>query len=124
LILDAGAVMAVSRGNPTLRARLKVAAKDRAEVVIPPVVVTQTIRGGPGDAPINQLLKTVQVPPADLELARQAGGLLGATGLRDAADAHVMAEAFRRLPAVVLTSDPEDMAVLAQGRSGIHVTAV
>ncbi len=57
-------------------------------------------------------------------LARRAGELLGATGLNDAADAQVMAEALRELPCVLLTSDPEDMRMLVGGRRDVRIVAV
>jgi hypothetical protein len=124
LILDTGGVLALVRGDQHARARQRAAANDGAEVVVPPAVVTQTIRGGSRDAPINRLLKTVQVPAVTLSLAREAGILLASSGLSDAADAQIMAEAIRRGPCIVLTSDPTDMALLAEGRSDIDVAGI
>jgi hypothetical protein len=95
-----------------------------ADVAVPPVVVTQTMRGGPRDAPIHQLLKAVRVPPVDLLLAREAGRLLGISGLTDAADAQVMSEALRSRPSVLMTSDLADMAQLAHGQRHIYIVTV
>lgn len=74
-----------------------VALERGVDVVVPPIVVTQTIRGAPQDALINRLLKSkgVSVPPAGEELARAGGRLLARSGLWNAADAQVVAEAAR-----------------------------
>lgn len=94
------------------------------EVAIPPVVVAQSIRGGSRDAPIHRLVHASHVPFVGLRIARRAGELLGMSGLNDAADALVMAEALRRGPAIVVTSDPDDMKLLAGGRSSVRIIAV
>ena len=124
LILDAGAVIALGKGDSRLRARLRAASRDRAEVIVPPIVVTQTVRGSPRDAPLNQLLKTVRVPAVDLALARLAGHLLGVTGHDDAADAQIAAEAVRQAPCVILTSDPGDMSLLLSSREGVRISTI
>ena len=124
LILDSGAVIAFARGDARVAAPMRIAADRGDEVVVPAVVVAQTIRGGARDAPVNRLLKAVNVSPVDLHLARSAGELLGKTGLRDALDALVMAEATRGGPAVVLTSDPDDMHALAQYTEFVRVVRV
>jgi predicted nucleic acid-binding protein len=123
LVLDAGAIIAICKGDQRLRAQLRSAARDRAEVIVPPIVVTQTVRGSPSDAPINQLLKAVRVPAVDLTLARLAGNLLGVAGTDDAADAQIAAEAVRQAPCVVLTSDPDDMSMLLDGQRGVQIFA-
>jgi len=94
------------------------------EIVVPPIVVAQTTRGGPRDAPVHRLLRTVEVPFIGLRLARLAGELLGAAGMRDAADALVMAEALRTGPSILLTSDPSDMTLLAGNRRSVRIVAV
>jgi predicted nucleic acid-binding protein len=124
LILDAGAIIALTRGDRRVRGLVAAAREDGGVVIVPPVVVTQTIRGGGADAAIHRLLRTVWVPFVGLRLARAAGELLGAAGTRDAADAQVMAEAIRSGPSILLTSDPEDMRQLAAGRPDVRVVAV
>jgi hypothetical protein len=57
-------------------------------------------------------------------LAREAGRLLAASELADAADAQVVGEAQRRAPATILTSDPIDIARLAAGVAGVRVIKV
>jgi len=100
------------------------AQSEGVDIIVPPAVVTQTIRGGAGDAAANRLLKTVFVPFVGERLARTAGRLLGTSGLADAADAQVVAEALRRTPSTIVTSDPDDIRRLAEGLAGIRVFAI
>lgn len=124
MILDSGAVLAVARGDDRVAAAIRVAQTQGADIIVPPIVVAQTIRAGPRDAPIHRLLRVVQIPFVGVRLARVAGELLGKSGLRDAADALVMAEALRNTPAILLTSDPDDMSQLAMGRADIRIVPV
>jgi hypothetical protein len=124
LIVDSGAIIAVARGDSRVAGYIAAATKRGDEVVVPAVAVAQTIRGGPRDAPIYRLLKTVLIRPVGLRLARHAGELLGATGSEDAVDAIVMAEALRVRPSFLLTSDPEDMTRLAGDHRGVTVESV
>jgi hypothetical protein len=124
LILDTGAVLGFIRGNPRIAAAIRLAHDRGDEIVVPSVVVAQSIRGGPRDAPIHRLLHSVFVPFIGLRLARRAGELLGASGTSDAADALIMAEALRSLPAVILTGDSDDMHRLADGQRSVHIISV
>ncbi|MDQ2847352.1 MAG: PIN domain-containing protein [Actinomycetota bacterium] len=124
LILDTGAIIGLVRGDARVAAALRIATERGDEVVIPSVVVAQAIRGGPRDAPIHRLLHAVRVSFVGLRLARQAGELLGATGMNDAVDALVMAEALRGGPSVILTSDTADMARLAGHRQTVRIVQV
>lgn len=124
LILDTGAVLALVKNDRRVRALYAVARQESVEIVVPTAVVAQTIRGGARDASVNRLLKTVFVPFVGERLARVAGQLLGASGLTDVADAEIVAEALRRRPATILTSDPGDLRRLAEGLASIHIIAV
>jgi hypothetical protein len=98
---------------------MRAAASRPLHLVVPSVVIVQTIRGDSRDAPINRILNGVRIgdlaaPPVTIApltgiLARQAGRLLGATATTDAVDAVVVAEAFQLLPAIIVTSDPGDI---------------
>ena len=121
LILDTGAVIALVHDDRRMRALLAIAHREGADVIVPPVVVTQTIRGGARDAAVNRFLKTVFIPFVGERLARVAGQLLGSSGLTNVADAQVVAEALRRAPSTILTGDPEDMRRLANGLPGIRI---
>lgn len=103
---------------------LEVAYREGVPLVIPPVVVTQVIRGGPRDAEANRLFHNAYIPFVGERLARAAGRLLAASGLSDAADAQVVAEAWRRAPSTILTSDPDDIGRLADGIAGIRIIAI
>lgn len=124
LILDSGGVIAITRGDARAAAALRMAVERGEDVIVPPVVVTETLRGGSRDAPVNRLLRVARVPFVGARLGRGAGALLGASGLTDAADAQVMAEALRSGPAVLLTSDPGDMARLGADGRRVRVVTV
>jgi hypothetical protein len=124
LILDAGALIALSRGDRTVRAHLAAALQERAAVIVPPVVLTQTMRGGSGDVMVHRLLQTAFVPFVGKRLAIAAGVLLGQADMADAADAQVMAEAIRSGPSILLTSDLVHLQRLAAGRSDVRVLGI
>ena len=124
LILDRGAVIGFTRGNPDVAAAIRIAVQRGDELVVPPVVVAETVRGGHGDAPVHRLLNAVRVTFAGLRIGRMAGWLLGAAGMSNAADAMVMAEAVRGGSCVLLTSDVHDMTRLAAGRSSVTIVGV
>jgi len=92
LILDTGAVLAIIRRNARVLAFLEVAQRRGIPLVIPPVVVTQVIRGGPGDVRANRLFEPAYLSFVGPRLARVAGRLLAESGLSDAADAQIVAD--------------------------------
>jgi len=125
VVLDAGAVIALVRGNRRIAGLVKDALLESMEVLMPPVVVTQTMRGGGRDAPIYHLLaQGCQVPDTDLRIARRAGELLGLTGRSDAADAQVAAHCLDVLPVTLVTSDPDDLRDLLAGEAGVRILPV
>lgn len=107
-----------------MAAAIRVARDHGDEIVVPSVVVAQSIRGGPRDAPIHRLLHAVFVSFIGLRLARRAGELMGASGTSDAVDALIVAEALRGGPTLVLTSDPDDMHRLADGQGLVTIIRV
>ncbi len=115
LILDSGAVIALSRGDQRARAFLARAVELGAPVEVPVVVVAETVRGGPRDAPVNRVLKAVDAVPAATEaIGRLAGGLLGRASSSATADALVVAQAVAAGGAHVLTGDADDLEPLAE----------
>jgi predicted nucleic acid-binding protein len=112
LILDSGAVIAWSRGDNRLRAMLREAIAQNVELRVPVVVLAETLRGGPRDAPVNRVLKATGTAPTNATTGRRAGMLLGRTGGRNAADALVAAESLTVAGSVVVTSDPDDLGAL------------
>lgn len=110
LTLDAGALIALERGDERVRAVLALALRERRSVRIPAGVVGQVWRDGGRQAVISRLLKAreVDVQALDEALARAAGELCGAAGTSDVIDASVVLTA-RGHGDVVLTSDPSDL---------------
>lgn len=122
LILDAGAFLAVERGDRGVVALIK---RERAAGRIPLTnggVVGQVWRGGDGkQALLAKLLAGVQVAPLDDLLGRRAGVLLAETRLADVIDAAVVCQA--RDGDDILTSDPDDLRALAESASA-HVELI
>ncbi len=122
LILDSGAVIALSRGDQRARAFLARAVELGAPVEVPVVVVAETVRGGPRDAPVNRVLKAVDaVPRANEALGRTAGRLLGEARSSATIDALVVAQAVAAGGAHVLTGDPDDLEPLAERHPEVWV---
>jgi predicted nucleic acid-binding protein len=114
LILDSGAVIALARGERKAKAFLARALELMAPVEIPVVVMAETIRGGPRDAPLNRVLKAVgSVPDAREIHGRIAGHLLGAARSAATIDALVVAQAVAGGGAQILTGDRDDLERLA-----------
>ena len=122
LVLDAGAFVAVERGNRDVVALVKRERLAGRSPVTSGGVVAQVWRGGSGrQAPIARLLAGTAVASVDDTLARRAGMLLGRSGQSDAIDATVVCLAADGDD--ILTSDPGDLRVLAEA-AGIHVEIV
>lgn len=124
LILDSGAIIGWSRGDPRIRAEVREALARGRNVRVPVVVLTETLRGGPRDAAVNRVLKLVTAVPTDPSTGRLAGRLLGRTGGRNIADALVAAEAMQAPRSVLLTSDPDDLTALLADEPEIDVVRV
>jgi len=126
LILDAGALLALHKRSSHVWRLLDRAQRTNSPVLIPAGALAQVARGGPADAVINIVLGRDRSAVAvhDEERARSAGVLLAKTGTRDAVDALVVAEAIRHPGATIATSDPGDLAILAQRHSRVKVVRV
>lgn len=125
LILDAGAVIGLSRADVRARAALTAALEAGAEVSVPAVVVAETVRGGPADAPVNRVLKAVgEIDVAGEPVGRTAGRLLGSTGSTATVDAVVVATAVEAGGAVILTGDAGDIGRLAAGEPQVVIAPV
>jgi predicted nucleic acid-binding protein len=122
LILDSGAVIALSRGDRRARAFLARAQELGTPIEIPVVVLAETMRGGPRDAPVNRVLKAVGSVPAAHEVhGRIAGQLLGAARSASTVDALVVAQAVEAGGAHVLTGDREDLERLAASHPEVWI---
>lgn len=126
LILDAGAVFALARFDARALGYVARGRRRGGEVIIPVVVVAETSRGhGPRDARVNLVLETAdRIPPATAETGRLAGRLLAATGSSSTVDAFVVAEAVLAGRSRILTTDPDDLGVLAQAHPEVVVQAL
>lgn len=125
LILDAGAVIALSREDPRARAVLASAREARIQVSVPSVVVAETVRGVAADAPVNRALKAIgEVDAANEAIGRTAGRLLGEAGSSATVDAVVVATAVEAGGAVVLTGDPDDLGLLAVDHREVVIEAL
>jgi hypothetical protein len=123
-ILDSGAVLGEGSGKPKIRAFVRQALDEGALLIVPTIVVTETFRGDPTDVHLNRLLNSVFVPEVDLEFAKVAGRLLAVTGTSNAPDAQVVAEALRRAPCTIVTSDRKDISTLVSDHRGITIIDV
>jgi predicted nucleic acid-binding protein len=122
LILDSGAVIALARGDQRARAFLARALETMAIIEIPVVVVAETVRDGPRDAPIHRILKAIRSLPDLREVhGRIAGELLGASRTAHTVDALVVAQAVAAGGAQILTGDREDLERLAASHPEVWI---
>jgi hypothetical protein len=122
LVLDAGAFVAVERGDRDVMALVKRERNSGRAPVTHGGVVGQIWRGGAGkQAPVAMLLAAVEVARLDHHLGRRAGLLLAASGGADVVDAAVICLAADGDD--VLTSDPGDLKDLALA-AGVHVELI
>ncbi len=125
LILDSGAVIALSRNDLRARAILAAAREAGVEVSIPSVVIAETVRGSAKDAKVNRVIKSVgDITAADEDIGRVAGALLGAARSTSTIDALVVASAIEVGGGVVLTGDPNDLEPLASGHPEVVIGAL
>jgi hypothetical protein len=122
LVLDAGALVAVDRGDRPMMARLAVAQQHGLELRSNAMVVAQVWRDRQGrQASLARLLRAVDVRAISHGDGRRAGVLLGQAGTTDPVDATVVLLA--RPGDRILTSDPDDLTSLASaaGNSAVIV---
>jgi hypothetical protein len=121
LVLDAGAFVAVERGDRGTMALLAGEHRAGRSPVTHGGVVGQVWRGDARQARIARLLAASAVVALDAALGRAAGALLARAGASDVIDAAVvlLAEDGDQ----ILTSDPDDLVALAAA-SGVHVELI
>ncbi len=126
VILAAGGILSLSRGDGDARAALERARTEGYVVVIPTPVLVAVHRGGRDRAHVDRVVNNVDaLLPTSEATARRAGELLGASGTDDPVDAIVVAEALAAVPSVIITSDPGDIRRLLQTQSdGVRVAVV
>jgi predicted nucleic acid-binding protein len=111
--LDAGALIAIDRGQARVVHLLDRVIAVGGALEIPTPVIAQVWRDGSRQARLARLLgaSDVVLVGLDAEMARAVGVLCGAVGVADVVDGHVALHARRR-DLAVLTSDPDDIARL------------
>lgn len=111
--LDAGALIALDRGDRRVIALLARARETASRVTIPATVLAQAIRQPERQARLARLIRqpTTDLVPLDRVDATHVGRLLAASGTSDIVDAHVVVCA-RRSEQHVMTSDPDDLTAL------------
>jgi hypothetical protein len=113
LVLDAGALIALERGDRDTAAVIEIALREHRAVLVPAGVVGQAWRGGGRQARLARVLnaRDVLVEPLTDAGARAVGVLCGAAGTTDVIDASVVLIA-RRYDATVVSSDRSDLEAL------------
>jgi len=110
LVLDAGALIAMERGDRATAALIEVGRQDGRGIIVPAGVVAQTWRNGPRQVRVARLLNAneVSVEPLTDASARATGILCGAADTSDVVDASVVIVA-RRYKATVISSDRAEL---------------
>jgi hypothetical protein len=122
LVLDAGALIAVERGNRDVVALIKQELLSRRCPTTHGGIVGQVWRGGSGrQTHLARLLPALDVVAVDTALGRRAGVLLGRARMDDVLDAALVLLAADG--DFLITSDPDDLAPLAH-EAGLHVDIV
>jgi predicted nucleic acid-binding protein len=119
LVLDAGALIAGDRNDPTIVALVKAARTRRASILLPAGALAEVWRSGAKQANLARFLKAVDdVVAIDIDAAKRAGELLGGSQLQvGPIDAHVSDVAIRNAPSLIVTSDRRDIeSLLAIGK--------
>jgi len=116
VVLDAGALIAIEKGDRKVLALCKVATFDGVSIVVPAGVVGQVWRDGARQVRIARLVAAdgTIVEALDLEVAKLAGTYCGRSGTKDVVDATVVVAA-RQHHAKVVTSDQADLERLDPG---------
>jgi predicted nucleic acid-binding protein len=113
LALDSGVLIAAEK-DLRVEAILRKWLREGARILIPAPCLAEAIRGGPKDAAANRLIKAInQVAPTSEAIARDAGTRLGLRKSSETIDALVVATAEAYLATDILTTDPDDIRLLA-----------
>lgn len=113
ITLDAGGLIGLDRNERRVIVLLARAVESNSRVTIPSSALAQAIRRPERQARLSRLIRqpTSDVIALDRVDAVHIGRLLAASGTSDVVDAHVVVCA-RRTAQRVVTSDPDDLALL------------
>ena len=108
--LDAGALIALDRGDQRMLALLQVLLAEKGRAHVPAGVVGQAWRAGARQAVLARFLRLpeVEIESLDGDVARACGELCAATRTSDVIDASVVIVARRHGDAII-TSDVADI---------------
>ena len=113
IVLDAGALIALDRGNREVWSRLQTAFENGDRVRVPAGVIGQAWRKPSRQVLLSRALKQCDEIPLDGSTARTSGWLCGLTDTADVIDASVAVlvsyAVDRDSDVVLLTSDTEDL---------------
>jgi predicted nucleic acid-binding protein len=110
VVLDAGALIALERGDVIVRGYVRLAERGHVALTTSSAVVAQVWRGGARQARLSRFLNSDLVGEESLaaSTSRRIGVLAAATGAVDVVDGHVAIIALER-DALIVTSDPDDL---------------
>lgn len=126
MVLDADGLSKLARRDRVAREMVRQEVIERdGRLVVPLVVAAQAFAGDAGDRVIREVVAAAhEAVGVDLDRAAEAASLMCGSGHRDAVDALVAAEALRRVPSIVVTSDPYDLRRLLDADAAGHRVAV
>ena len=110
MILDAGFLISVDRGEDTARSFLTAAARSQAPLHTTHPVVAQVWRGGARQARLAAFVQTLTVHSFGDGIS--VGWLLALSGTSDVVDAHLIVLALR-LRDDILTGDTDDLVTIS-----------
>ena len=93
-------------------------------VLLPAVVISEATRGDARDASVNRVINRIEVVSINEPIAREAARLKSDArmkGVSHTIDALVVAVAVVVGGGGILTSDPRDIALLADARPGVRI---
>lgn len=120
LVLDSEGLWSASRSDENAQAAVQASWNAGVRVVVPSIVLAETLFGDQRDAPVNRVIKKIAVVSVDEEVARVAARLKrlsGMSGVVSTVDAIVVAVSVLLGGGAILTSDPNDIKRLADSQA-------
>ena len=110
LVLDAGPLIALDKGDREARAIIRRAVDRRVALVVPAAVLAQVWRDGRRQARLARLIasETTEIDVLDGDTAKAIGTVCGRSGTSDVVDGSVVIAGHLRRAAIV-TSDAADL---------------
>ena len=121
-VYDTGVLIAADRNDRRVWAQHRARLEAGQIPVVTSPVVAQASRS-PRQVTLRRILRGCDIVPFAPQDAHDVGSLLSKSGTVDVVDAHVVIVTSRVGP-IVLTSDPDDLRLLAQHVSHVEVRTV